>query len=244
VKVWHGSVRPSRLRGEDIVHKCDFAKTGVLYPVPRNIASYGRPLPYFMKYIGKYYAKLNCLSKSKSNMNRMCMALERWERGVRFRRLPTEFNWRIMYDAEIGYDQKVFDEVEKLYLQYNDERNDHLLFERQCRNYDRYKEEIGHLIDKKTASHYETNWQAFHNVYRNKCALVCPDIRELANIVTVLCYEKYPKKNRKFMWHMAGPGIVANIKSVPVRLPQRDPNGEYEYLGQTYSLADPQIVGS
>ena len=94
---------------------------------------------------------------------------------------------------------------------------------------------------KEEAKTYETNWQAIYNVYRNKCKLVCPDVRELANILVVLCYEKYPNKFKKFLWHMAGAGVVENIKPVPVQLPVHDPNGEYEYLGQRYSLAEPKI---
>ena len=96
-------------------------------------------------------------------------------------------------------------------------------------------------MTKEEAKTYETNWQAIYNVYRNKCKLICPDVRELANILVVLCYEKYPNKFKKFLWHMAGAGVVENIKPVPVQLPVHDQNGKYEYLGQRYSLAEPRI---
>ena len=79
---------------------------------------------------------------------------------------------------------------------------------------------------------------SFHHVLKR---FVYTDIRELANILVVLCYEKYPNKFKKFLWHMAGAGVVENIKPVPVQLPVHDPNGEYEYLGQRYSLAEPKI---
>ena len=31
-------------------YKGDYAKTGVLYLMPKYISKYGRPLPYFMRY--------------------------------------------------------------------------------------------------------------------------------------------------------------------------------------------------
>lgn len=221
----------------------DYSKTGVLYPIPRNVVSLAKgkySVPYFMKYAGPYYARIHDLSKAHSNMNLLCMNLERWERGVRWHKDMNSFDWHIMYDEEIGYDQEVFNEIEKLFLEFNKERKQALEFEKKCKNWKLYHKEIESKISKEDAKTYETNWQAIYNVYRNKCKIVCPDVRELANILVILCYEKYPNKFKKFLWHMAGAGVVENIKPVEVQLPIRDPDGEYEYLGQRYSLADPK----
>lgn len=216
----------------------DFSKTGVLFPVPRNIATYGRPLPYFMKYVSQYYSSLKNLSKAYSNMNKLCMSLERWERGAKYKKDMTDFDWTIMYDEDIGYNEEVFVKVEEIFLDFIKKRKELVLFEKKCKNWALYHKEIEDKISKKEAKLYETNWQAVYNIYRNKCQLVCPDVRELANILVVLCYHKYPNKYKKFMWHMAGAGIVENIKPVECSLPTKDPNGEYLYLGQRYSLAE------
>lgn len=223
----------------------DRAKTGCGYKIPRNIQKYGtgpKSTPYFMKYAGSYYARLHNLSKAHSNMNLLCMSLERWERGVRWHKEPAgSFNWHIMYDSEIGYDQDVFNEIEAIFLDFNKYRKNQLELEKKAKNWKLYRKELEGIMTKEEAKTYETNWQAIYNVYRNKCKLVCPDVRELANILVVLCYEKYPNKFKKFLWHMAGAGVVENIKPVPVQLPVHDPNGKYEYLGQRYSLAEPKI---
>ena len=219
----------------------DFSKTGVKFSVPRIIASYGRPLPYFMKYAGDYYARQHNLSKAHSNMNLLCMDLERWERGVRWHKDTAPFNWDIMYDAEIGYDQAIFDEIEAIFLDFCKCRKENLEFEKKCRNWKVYHKDIQDRITREEAKTYETNWQSIYNIYRNKCKMICPDVRELANILVVLCYGKYPNKFKKFLWHMAGAGVVENIKPVPVQLPVHNPDGEYEYLGQRYSLAEPKI---
>ncbi len=221
----------------------DYSKTGVLYPIPRNVAKLAKgaySMPYFMKYAGPYYARLHNLSKAHSNMNLLCMSLERWERSVRWHKETKPFNWRLMFDEEIGYDQATFNEIEKIFLDFNKYRKEQLAFENKCKNWKLYHKEIEDKISKEEAKTYETNWQSIYNVYRNKCKLICPDVRELANILVVLCYEKYPTKYKKFLWHMAGAGVVENIKPVPVRLPVHDPDGEYEYLGQKYSLAEPR----
>lgn len=219
----------------------DRAKTGVSYPVPRNIAAYARPLPYFMKYAGPYYSKLKNLSKSHSNMNLLCMSIERWERSVKYRRPKVQFDWKIMYDDEVGYDEDTFNEIEKIFLEFNEYRKDQLLFEKKCKNWSMYKKEISKKITKAEARSYETNWQSIYNVYRNRCTDICPNIKELANILVVLCYEKYPNKYKKFAWQIAGSGIVENIKPVPVSLPKKDDNGDFYYLGNKYSMAYPNI---
>ena len=41
-----------------------YAKTGVLYHMPRHIAKWGRPLPYFMRYRDPYYAKKKWSNKT------------------------------------------------------------------------------------------------------------------------------------------------------------------------------------
>lgn len=218
--------------------KCiDFAKTGVMYPVPRMIAKYGRPLPYFMKYASPYYKRMKKLSGALSNMNQLCFDIERWEGNFRKRR-TTEFDWSIMIDPEVGYTEEHFKEIEKIYIEFSKTCKELSEFERQCKNYDRYREILSaEGISKELASEFETDWQYYYNVYRNRCQNIVENPKELANIAVELCYGKYKNRNKKFMWMMAGKGIVQNIKQVNIRLPQQCDDGEYEYLGKTYTLA-------
>lgn len=192
-----------------------------------------------MKYISPYYASLHKLSKAYSNMNLLCMSLERWERGIRWKR-DKSFDWHLMFDESIGYDENVLAEVEKIMQDFNRYRKQQLEYEKKCHNWKLYHAELESTITKQEAQKYETNWQSIYDVYRNKCKMVCPDVRELANILVVLCYEKHPSSYKKFIWHMAGAGVVENIKPIPVALPYHDPNGEYEYLGQKFSIAEAQ----
>lgn len=65
----------------------------------------------------------------------------------------------------------------------------------------------------------------------------------LANIAVRLQYEVYPKSESRFMWVVAEKGILENICQVEhLKLPQRDPFGEYCYLGRRYSMVEVQTT--
>lgn len=215
----------------------DYAKTGVLYNIPRNIAKYGRPLPYFMKYAGDYYAGLRKFSNSNSNMNRLCRELEKWEKSVRFQRADGTFDYWVMLDPKIEVPEEIFHQVEEIYLEYCREMQQLAREQAMIRNYDRYEEELSGWISREEAADFEINWAYYQNYYREQCRAVCPDVRVLANIAVLLCYEKYPKKNKKFLWRIAWEGVLQNIQKVPAMFPARDDQGPYEYLGKRYRFA-------
>lgn len=215
----------------------DAAKTGVHFKIPRNIEKYGRPLPYFMKYASPYYKRMKKLSCAHSNMNMLCFELERWENTIRKRRMK-KFDWRIMFDEEIGYNQEHFDAIELIFCEFYKLCRDLAELNHQCRHYETYKDILREQnITKEIATNFEVNWQYYYNIYRSRCQQIVPDVRELANICVVLCYDKYKSRNKKFMWQMAGKGVVENIKQVNICLPQECDDGEYEYLGKRYTLA-------
>lgn len=170
-------------------------------------------------------------------MNMLCFKLEKWENTIR-RRRNKKFDWSIMFDTEVGYSQEHFEAIESVFLEFCKTCKDLSKLEHQCKNYTLYKEELQDQgVDRETAAQYETDWQYYYNVFRNRCQQIVPDQRELANICVELCYAKYKNRNKKFMWQMAGKGIVENIKQVNICLPQECDDGEYEYLGKRYTLA-------
>lgn len=198
----------------------DYAKTGVLYPMPRSISKYGRPLPWFMRYASPYYAR-QTLARSCSNMNRLCWDLERWEKRLRWRRRKKGFDWNVMVDDEVTVDEKTYDKVQDIYR--------------------RFVVDIKQLSRQLSSGNYSSQemsqlYGECYEAYRNECRLVCPDKKKLANIVVTLAYRDHPGWNRKCIWILAGSGIVQNIEQVDIDLPERDEHGEYEYLGRHYSL--------
>jgi len=203
----------------------DSAKTGVIFNIPRNIAKFGKPLPYFMKYAGDYYKSLKKFLKSKSNMNRLCWDIEKWHTQLKWGKRDSNFDYTIMIDEGVSIDEATSAIIENLYLEYNKE-------------FAQLKKDERSIRDELGGAHaFEINWDIFYEKYRNKCRAVCPNGAMLANIIVMLCYEKYPSRTKGFLWNMAGDDVVNNIKQVPVFLPTRDEaHGIFEYLGKRYQL--------
>ena len=188
----------------------------MLYPVPRQIAKYGRPLPYFMKYASPYYKRMKRLSCAHSNMNEMCWFIEKWADGLRHKR-SDGFDYTVMIDKEVEVSQEHFDAIEKIYVEFNKMVAELAETERHCRYFDRFKDELEvEGITKEFAANFEVDWQLYYNKFRARCAEICP--------------------NPKVMWVVAGTGIVENIQQVNICLPQLCDDGEYEYLGKRYAL--------
>lgn len=197
----------------------DFAKTGVLYLIPPYISKFGRPLPYFMRYRGDYYKRMK-LSMARSNMNRLCWELEKWEKRIRWKRTYKDFDYRIMIDESISTTEDTFAQVESAFLDF-------------CAEMVQLGKDQASL--RAEGSRLEINWRYYYDQYKSRCERICGQ-KELANIAVTLCYEKYPNKNKKFMWVVAGDGIVSNLKQQPLWLPARCDDGDFEYLGKRYRM--------
>ena len=216
-----------------------YAKTGVLYMVPRHISKYGRPLPYFMKYRGAYYANQK-LSMSGSNMNKLCYTLEKWDKRLRWERIDTsKFDYTIMIDDGIEYTDEEFAAVREIFFEYLAEARAVSKFGAMCRNYKKYRKELAGKITEQEAKRYEIDWGTIYEKYKDKCLKVCSDCCKLANIAVRLCYEDYPKKDKKFLWVVASQGVLENIKQVRHKLPKRVYDGIGDmYLGKAYMWVD------
>ena len=210
-----------------------YAKTGVLFPMPRVISKFGRPLPYFMKYRSPYYARQQ-LSKAPSNMNRLCWELERWERGVRWKK-EARFDWQIMYDQDIKYTEEQFDAVEKLFLDFCTETTRMQKYQSLVRKYQ--AKDIREKYTKAEASSYIADWDTMYRRYRALGREICPDERVLANIGIILTHVKYKSRGHKFPWVVAPEGLIQNIRPKELMyIPTQCDDGHATYLGKPYKL--------
>ncbi len=220
----------------------DYAKTGIIFHVPRHIAKYAKPLPYFMKYVGDYYRKIKRFNKAQSNMNRLAWDIEKWHKEIRFKRKYKDFDYSIMIDENIPLNQDKMNKLEEIYLDFLKKMKELGKQNALSKNYDEYKDYFGDDVSKEEVMNTKINWNYYYDQYRMMAEKICHNKKELANLAVKLCYEKHPKKNKKFMWIVAGEGIVENIKQVDIMLPIEDRNGEYEYLGNTYKLQEVNII--
>lgn len=184
-----------------------------------------------MKYASDYYGSLNTFSHAPSNMNRLCKDLEGWFKTQRYSSGSRDFDWTIMIDPSIGVEEDIQGQINALYLEFCKEMS---ALQHDQMRVRKYGDENLTSYD---AQNFTINWGYYYDKYRDKCLAICPDIKKLANATVLTCYRHYPRKNNtKFMWRVAGEGIVSNIKQVQFPLPIRDNAGEYEYLGKKYSF--------
>lgn len=142
-----------------------------------------------------------------------------------------------MIDETATYDEETANAVEQIYLEFGIETRKLHLEQTRVRKY--LDADVRKKYSKTEAKNYTANWKSHYDRYRSRCLQACPDIKALANILVKLGYEKYPSRDKKFAWNMAGEGIVANIKQVHnLTLPKRDPDGKFEYLGRRYSVVE------
>ena len=222
----------------------DFAKTGIIFNIPRYIAKYSKPLPYFMKYAGNYYKNLKKFNKSQSNMNRLAWHFEKWHKEIRFKRKFNDFDYKIMIDDSIPFDEDKFNKLDELYSEYLKEMKELGKQSAVSKNYQDYKNYFDNNdgLTKQEVLNTKINWEYYFNIYREKAKIICSNQKELANLSVKLCYETYLKKNKKFIWIICSQGILDNLKQVNIMLPIKDKDGEYEYLGNNYKLQEVNLI--
>lgn len=187
-----------------------------------------------MKYASPYYMKQSKFNNAPSNMNKLCKQIEKWEKTFKWIRTYKDFDWHIMIDEDVGIDFKTFCAIEQIYLEFCEEMKDLSQLQRDIRSRETYHEEYADIMSYSDAKDFTIDWAYYYDIYRNRCLAICPNRKMLANIAVTLCYQKYPNKNKKFMWRVAGDGIVENIKAIDVELPVKDDSGTHTYLGKHY----------
>lgn len=210
----------------------DFAKTGVRYKIPKHIAKYSKPLPYFMKYASEYYGGLKKFSHAHSNMNRLCKDIESWCKTERYHSGARDFDYHIMIDETIEVPEELQAAINKMFMKFNREMSE---LAREQTNVRKYGDEA---LSKYDSRNFSINWGYYYEVYKQEAEKLCEDKKMLANAAVKACYEFHQRKNSKFIWVVAGEGILENIKQVKFELPVRDAQGEYEYLGNKYSFTE------
>ena len=189
-----------------------------------------------MKFSSDYYSRQSKFLRSNSNLNRLCRDILKWEKSIRWKKTFKDFDYTIMIDNSIEVTPDIFEKIEEIYIEFCKEMKELGSFQGKIKNYNKYKNELEGIISYNDSLNFTINWKHYYDLYRKKCLEITKDERLLANITVLLCYEKYPNKNKKFMWCVAGNGIVKNIKQVDILLPKNDFNGNLDYLGKKYIL--------
>jgi hypothetical protein len=170
-------------------------------------------------------------------MNKLGGEIERWDRGIRWKRTFPEFDYHLMVDDAFPYTDETATAIEQVFLEFGKETRRLSLIGANIRKYKDVN--VRKTYTAAEARDYRVDWKTHYDAYRARCRAVCPNEQSLANILVRLGYEKYPARDKRFMWNMAAEGIIKNIKQVDtITLPKRDIEGTHEYLGKRYSMVD------
>lgn len=184
-----------------------------------------------MKYAGDYYRNMNTFNESQSNMNRLCKDLEHWTKATSWKRNKLGFDYTIMLNPDIEIPQEIFDRIDSVYQHYCKE------MAQLVKDQNDIRKNGANGLTAFEARNFLINWDFYYSKYRDLCHHICPNKEMLANIAVKLCFEKYPNKsNKKFIWIVAGSGVINNLEQKEFELPIRDEDGDYEYLGRRYSM--------
>ena len=224
----------SVINGKEI----DFAKTGIRWNIPYYIAKFARPLPYFMKFAGKYYKSLKKFSKAQSNLNKLCWNIEKWEKQFKYKKAVHDI-FDLLIDLDIDWNQDKFEEVIELYKQFNKEMADAKKQQAMVFNSANYQNYFSDLT-KIEIMNTEINWGAIYEKYIILAKEIVNNPKELANYAAEICYRMYPKRSNLFIWVICEDGLFLNLeknRDYNLKLPQlvTDIN-ETEYLGSNYKL--------
>ena len=137
----------------------------------------------------------------------------------------SENTTKILIDSEIPLDKEKLKKLYNLFRKYKGEK----------RNLFKIRNASGEQI-------YKTLEQYNKAIRKEAYAGISSDIRELANMAVVICYEMHPKDNKSFAWNVFGEGISLNTKKnrqdqifVPI---SDEKHGTIEYLGERYSMIE------
>ena len=225
----------SVINGKEI----DFAKTGIRWNIPYYIAKFARPLPYFMKYAGKYYKSLKTFSKAQSNLNKLCWNIEKWEKQFKFKKSINDV-FDLLIDLDVLWNQDKFEQVIELYKVFNKEMADAKKQQGMVLNNENYSNYFSDL-SKIEILNTEINWGAIYEKYINLARELVSNPRELANYGAEICYRMYPKRSNLFIWVICEEGLFLNLeknRDYNLKLPHLTSNkNDIEYLGKYYKLS-------
>lgn len=158
-------------------------------------------------------------------VNRICWHIEKTFPNYGQLPKPKDFDYTIMKSG-VEYSQKDYQAISDLYRDYQHELQQYMKFMRS----DGYmsEDELPQTKDD------------FIRRFRMKAEIICPNEKELCDIVLDLCYHK--EGSKQFAWVVAGEQIIENLLSLNggmISYPKHgdsDTGNTFTYGGETYTM--------
>lgn len=81
--------------------------------------------------------------------------------------------------------------------------------------------------------------------YQKKLRWVGNNVSLITNIAVDICYRKYPKSNKDFVWKLCTSGLMKNIynnRQKNIYIPIKDENGDITYLYENYKMNEVKLL--
>lgn len=178
----------------------------------------------------RYYLQRIPVGTGDCVMNKICRKFEDAFDGYIGRHFAgDDFDYGIMKSGA-DYSQSQYNAILKLYEEYN----------RRVREY-----AVFISMERVDADEAASNKYAMQVEFRNLCDTVCSNAQTLCDILLDICYSR--SNTKKFVWDICGKEIIENLLAKNggmISYPVRDPDGEYEFKGDRFSLHTKQIGGN
>lgn len=172
----------------------------------------------------RYYEVRMPVGTNNCVMNRICRKFESIFDGyVGKHNAMNDFDYSIMKSGA-EYTRSQFNSISRLYDEYNKRLQSYAIFSK----YERIDECDAYMRLSEMKAEFE-----------QECAKVCTDKFVLCDIVLDVCYKK--SSTKKFAWEMCGHEIIQNIaknKGYILHYPVLAPDGEIEYCGNRFTIAE------
>lgn len=176
------------------------------------------------KSFAEYYRAKMPLGEHDCVMNKICRRVESEFDDVNFKDTSEkQFDYRFLKSGS-GYSKSTFDNIEKIYKQYNARTRDFAVYSKTERI---GEDEALALRNRMQIEFYEA------------CSKICPSENQLCDILIDLCYEKNSAK--QFCWDMCAHKIIENLlikNNWTITYPVRDKYGDIEFDGERYSMEE------
>lgn len=169
-----------------------------------------------------YYEQKMPVALQPCVMNRICWRFEReFDRYLSKKKKNSTFDYSILR-SNCGYKPKQYKDIQALYETYTKRLKSYAAFANN-----------ENISDDEVFS-FTTDLRA---EFEAECAKICPDRRELCDIVVDLCYKKNTSK--RFAWDMCGHEIIQNLLARHdnmIHYPTLSENGDIEYVGERFAV--------
>lgn len=166
--------------------------------------------------------------KNKSCMNRICFRIEEEYKNVKFKvKNNDNFDYTIYKAKDIEYKKADYNKINELFKE--------------------YKKDIANFKKKSPESDEKNNCNdrgLFINNFRIKASEICPNSKELCNIILDITYKTKNINSKQFAWDISGEQIIYNLlkrNDNTYRYPKLCDNGDIYYNGYKFKIEEVKV---